>query len=238
MAHRPEPPTVAAIEHFALVARHVDAGRAVGCAGLARQAEIQRLGQLRGVPTLHERAVHHLLQDPGASTSGVLLVLRGLVARAHEATAGGQVGPALPHTRAAMDGIGETAAVVHESHATRRQDGTGLGQTQIGGNRYRLDQHARVEDVVRIHQPLELAEQVEGLARVHVLQQRAPGPAVTVLTGQRSAVGRDELGGSRDELLEDLRAVGQREVDAHVDAAVAEVPVRQGRRGGARPSAR
>src|SRR5699024_2807087 len=53
--------------------------------------------------------------------------------------------------------------------------------------------------------------------------------AVTVLTGSRAAVLRDESPGLHDEVVEDLDAVGavEGEIRAHVHAAVPEVTVGQ-----------
>src|SRR5690606_34889853 len=87
----------------------------------AGQAQVEGLGHGRAVPGSDERAVcstgagatDQLLQDAGAATGDVLLVLGGQVARTHEPAGGGGVGAALPDAGAPVDGGGD-AAVLQE----------------------------------------------------------------------------------------------------------------------------
>ena len=65
------------------------------------------------------------------------------------------------------------------------------------------------------------------LGAEHLGQQRGAGLAVAVFAGERAAVGDDDVGGAVDELAEgeDAGLGLEVEVEAHVDAALAEVAV-------------
>ena len=60
----------------------------------------------------------------------------------------------------------------------------GLDHPQVGVHRPRVDEHPGVEQVVRVEERLDPAEEGQRRAGVHERQQRAAGPAVAVLAGQ------------------------------------------------------
>ena len=181
---------VRTVQHLRLVLRHVDAGRAVRRARLAGQAEVERLVHLGRRPAAaDERAVRHLLQHARAAAGRVLLVPRRQVGRAHEAAGRGAVRAALADADAAVQRGGQVARRRARTR-TRAvgQQRAGVRAAQVGVERARPDQHAGVEQVARVEQVLERAEQVDRLRGVHDRQQLRAGAAVAVLAGQRPAV--------------------------------------------------
>ena len=224
--HRAHPPAVALREELGLVGGHVDPDRAVALAPLARQAQVQRLGHLVGLPAvLDHLAVRHLEQQPGASPRGVHLLARGPEARAHHPAVRGD---ALAHAQAAAGGAGEAAAVVRE----RERGGVAQGgkpdeDPQVVVQPGRPHDAIRVEPAVGVPDPLELLEGPDDRWRIHAGEQFGPGRAVAVLAGQRPAVRDGEVGRVLQERSEvrDPGAGCEVEVDPDVQAAVAEVPV-------------
>ena len=105
----------------------------------------------------------------------------------------------------------------------RPRAGGGLGLVHGGG------EHPGVEEVVRVEDVLDAREQVEHVGGVHEAQEFAAGAPVAVLAGDGTAVGGADAGRG---LQEDARvgdALGgvERHGEAHVHAAVAEVPVQE-----------
>ena len=100
-------------------------------------------------------------------------------------------------------------------------------QPQVGLHGSRLDEDTGVQEVVGVEEVLDGGEQAERLGRVHPRQQCRPGSPVAVLAGHAAAVPGSQGGGRLDESPEPPGAVplAQREVDAHVHAAVTEVAV-------------
>src|SRR5205085_12119468 len=78
---------------------------------------------------------------------------------------------------------------------------------------------------------LELAKRLHELVAVHPRQQLGERLPVAVLAGERTAEGRHEVGRTLEERAEGATPVGrgQLEVDARVDAALAEVAVQRRR---------
>ena len=227
--HRPQLPAICTVQHLGLVLSHVDARGAVRRARLAGQAQVEGVVHLgRGPAAGDERAVRHLLQHPRAPAGGVLLVLRRQVRRAHEPAGRGAVRPALADADAAVQRGRQVAGVVREREAvTVGQQRAGPRAAQVGVQRARADEHAGVEQVARVEEVLERAEQVDRLRRVHDREQLGAGATVAVLPGQRAAVRRDERRGVGHERAQRGAGALQRDVEAQVDAPVAEVPVRE-----------
>ena len=213
-------------QELGLVAGHVDVDRAVGLAALARQTQVQGLADLRRPPAaLDDLAGGHLEQQASPAAGGVLLLPGYPVAGAHDAALGGQ---APPDTHAPSRRADEAVAVVGErqSRATA-QGGRGDEDTEVVVQPGGVDDAVGVHEPVGVERPLELRERGEDVRRVHTVQQLRPGLAVAVLAGERAAVLGDQVGGLLDEPPEvgDSPLGEQVEVDADVDAAVAEVPV-------------
>ena len=106
---------------------------------------------------------------------------------------------------------------------TQRQ----LSQTNRLVESIGVDDDSGIEQMLRIEEALDLGEQIECRRGVHEAQQFGPGAAVPVLPGDRPAVAGDELRGRDHEIAHHLTAVRvlEREVHAHVQAAVTEVPI-------------
>ncbi|MGX1222642.1 hypothetical protein RKD42_003901 [Streptomyces ambofaciens] len=222
-------PGVVVVQELRLVRGHVDLDRAVGAAALAGQAQVQGVPDLRRPPAVrHQLAREHLVQQTGPPPRGVLLLPRRPEGRAHHTRARHRRRTALGDPDAAAHRRREVAAVgrVAERHVHRlpRQD----GEAEVRVEGCRADQHAGVEEVVRVPDGLRAFEEGDGLRAVHPRQQLGPRLPVAVLPGQRAAVRHDQV----RQLLREAAEAGhpgvrqQVEVDAYVDAAVPEVPVR------------
>ena len=129
MAEGAHASAVGAEERFGAVAGHVDAGGAVGGAGLAGEAQVEGLEDFGRVDGLDELRVRGFLEDAGAPSGHVLLLARGQVGGAHEGA--GHSGAAFADARAAVDGGREVAAVVAEGEAAVGGHGTRSNAAQI-----------------------------------------------------------------------------------------------------------
>ena len=100
-------------------------------------------------------------------------------------------------------------------------------ELHVGDDRIGVDHLVRVHPVVRVPDPLHLAERADQLLAVHLRQQLGPLLAVAVLARERAAVLDHEVGRLVEEATPGPQPAGaaQVEVDPAVDAAVAEVPV-------------
>ena len=89
-----------------------------------------------------------------------------------------------------------------------------------------------VHPVVGVEDRFDLFEEGDDLGSEHPGQQLAAGLAVAMLTGQRAAVGDDQVRGAFDEgpVVRDSIPGAHLERDPGVDAALAEVPVQRGLR--------
>ncbi len=221
----PSPSPVGLVQHFGFEGRHVDAGRAVGQASLARQAQIECFVYLRRLPRLvDEVPVEHFLQRPGTPAGGVLLLAGREEGRAHHPTGAGVVGAALADPGAPVDGLREVAAVLEIAEGQALPDLPGRRDAEVDVDGARVDEHSGVEDVLRIEDRLHGPEQRERVGRVHQGQQFAPGAAVAVLPRHRPAVFGDEFACFEEEFAEQSGNL-ERDVETDVDASVGEVPV-------------
>ena len=141
--------------------------------------------------------------------------------------AAGRVGPAFAHPDAAVHRGGQVAAVVGVGEAEPAVQRPGLRHAQVRVQRHRVDEHAGVERVARVEDGLDRGHDLDGFGRVHGGQQLAAGPAVAVLTRHRAAVRAHQLRRGDHEPAVAGRRGREREVDADVHAAVAEVAVAQ-----------
>ncbi len=231
MGRRTPPPRVVVVEELRLVRGHVDPDRTVGAAALAGQTQVEGVPDLRRPPAVrHQLAREHLVQQPGTPARGVFLLSGRPEGRAHDGGARRRGCAALRDPDTPAHGRREVAAVrrVAEGHVDRAAAGE-HGEAEVGVQRGRADQHARVEQVVRVPDRLRPLEQPHQLTAVHARQQLRPGLSVAVFAGQRAAVGDDQVGEVLREAAEagHTRVRQQVEVDTDVDAAVAEVPVRR-----------
>ena len=88
-------------------------------------------------PMLDDAAVEHLLQDPCPSSGGLSFVPCRLVRGHMNPPLPGQIGPALPDTYAAVQRIGDVAAIVRKGEPIRGQQVDGLRPAQLGVERIR-----------------------------------------------------------------------------------------------------
>ena len=139
----------------------------------------------------------------------------------------GVVGQALADAGAPVDRGRERPVVVGEPQH-RQHRAPGRRQPQVGVERRRVDQHAGVEQPVRVEQPLGLPDQVDGLARSTSAAAAPSGPgrhrARPTCCRRTTRPGRRRPRRSARKRRRPSRVV-EREVDPHVHAAVAEVAV-------------
>ena len=128
----------------------------------------------------------------------------------------------------AVPAIGTGSATILRGKSSRRESprpsaGGGLGLVHGGG------EHTGVEEVTGVEDVLDAGEQVEHLGGVHEAQELAAGAPVAVLAGDGAAVGRADAGRGLQERARVGDAFGgfERHGEAHVHAAVAEVPVQE-----------
>ena len=227
----PQPAPVVVVQELRLVRGHVDAHRAVAAAALAGQAQVERVVDLGRAPAV-------VISSPASISCSSRARPRvescsSPVARkdGHITAAGaGAVGAALGRRRRS-GGRPRRSRRRRAGSRTRAGAGARPGARRSGGCRRAArgsDEDAGVEPAVRVPEVLDLGESRDRVRRVHPRQQLGRGPAVAVLAGQRAAVarrrGRPRPRGSAEAPAR--RAGQQVEVDADVDAAVAEVPVR------------
>ena len=100
---------------------------------------------------------------------------------------------------------------------------------QVTVHRARIDQHAGIQQVLRVEGGLDLTEGLKCSGGVHRWEQLRPRSTVAVLARQRAAIASNQLGRFFDEspITPSSALLGQWEVDADVHASVAEVTVRQ-----------
>ena len=218
---------VVVVQEFSLVGGHVDVDRAVVRAALAGQAQVERVEHLAGLPAVGDRlAAQHLEQQPGPAPGGVLFVAGGPVAGAHGGVRLGD--PALADADAAQRSVREVAAVFGVAEPDRR-----AGRVVVGAELEVLVHPVGVDDLPRVHGPGRVPDALElthsGQQRLAVLLDEQFGLLLTVavLTGQRAAVGDDQVGGLAHERAVVGQPVGgaQVEADPRVHAALPEVAV-------------
>src|SRR5205814_2288356 len=150
---------------------HVDIDRAVVLAALAGEAEVERFLDRIALPAILERsAMHHLEQEMRAAARRMLLLARRDVARAHDTVLG--LVPAAFADPDAAHRSAVPAALRREGEAGVEPRRTVIGaEAEIGGDRVRIDDFARVHHAVRIPDRLELAERLDELGAVHLDEQ-------------------------------------------------------------------
>src|SRR5690606_30687236 len=131
------------------------------------------------------------------------------------------------------------------SHGGSLEGASGIGKLEIGFHasgrivgaeteavveRLGVNDLARVHDAVGGPDALELAEGFGDLLAIYAREQFALGEGVAVLCAQRAAVFHHEIGRLLNEAAESLDTGGshQIEVDAAVDASLAEVAIEGG----------
>ena len=220
---------VALTEHLVLDLRHVDAGGALGLAGLALDAEVERLGDaVAGHVGGGQAAVERLAQQVGPPARRVLLV-----AGDHEGGAHGAVelaAGALPVALLQRPGEAAVGAEV-EQGGGRLVDGL-RPQTQVVGEGRRVDDLARVEQALGVEGALQVAEGADQRGAEQPLHEDAPHDAVAVLAAEAAAELDDEVGDLRGDPGGHRQAVGPLEIHlrADVQAALAGVAVVGGAR--------
>ena len=220
---------VAPAEHLVLDLRHIDAGGALGLAGLALDAEVERLrdaiaGQVRG----GQAAVERLPQQVRPAAGRVLLVAgdhEGGAHRAVELAAG-----ALPV--ALLQRPGEAAVGAEVEHGARPLVDRLRPQPQVVLEGRRVDDLAGVEQPLRVEGALEVAEGPDQRRAEQPLHEDAPHDAVAVLAAEAAAELDHQVGDPRGDVGRHRQAVALLQVHlrADVQAALAGVAVVAGAR--------
>ena len=154
-------------EELGLVRGHVHTHGTFLLAALARQAQLEGLEDLVALPQIDlTGSVHHLEQEAGPASCGVLLLPGHHEARAHDAPA---QAPALPHADATQRGVREVAVVllVGEVHVDRLRPVV-LALAKIGEDGARIDDLAWIHLPVRVPDGLELPEGLDQLVAIHL----------------------------------------------------------------------
>src|SRR5262249_26854027 len=170
-------------------------------------------------------AFEHLEQQPCAAAGRVHLLARRHEARTHGAAV---EPPALADADAAQRRLREPAALVRKLEVRRDvRRVVGGAETQVVVDPTGTQHLAGIHPPRRIPDRLELVERRHQLWTVHARQQLAARLAVAVLAGERSAEADDQIGRALDEsaIRANPRGSLEIEVDARVDAALAEMPV-------------
>src|ERR1700733_23379 len=161
----------------------------------------------------------------GAAAGGVQLFAGGHKAGAH----GGGVGFAAgSYAYAALGGFGEGAVFFCVGEVRFGLPGFIVGaETEVFVDFVGVDELVGVHAVGGVEDVFELAEGSHEVFAEHFGVEGGAGLAVTVFSGERAAVSEGDVGGAVHELAEGEDAFGgfEVEVDAHVDAALAEVSV-------------
>ena len=175
---------------------HIDIRRTLRLASLARKTELHHLGQLRPDPGIAAAGEtfwglrQALPQHVGPGPGGVLLVARGHVARAHRA----------PHRRE-LATLANTGAFLSRpenplrgrkiKHRLQWHHGMGLGRRQDaqgGVHRRGIDDLPRIENALRIEEPLHFREHLIAAFPHHAADKFAPQPAIAMLAAERAAI--------------------------------------------------
>ncbi len=198
-------------------------------AGLAGEAEVEGFFDLFVLPLVGEDlALHELPEQMGAAASGVELFAGGHEAGAHGSGVGLAAGT---DADAAEGGGGEGAVVFGEGEVGFGLPGVVVGaEAEVFVELVGVDELAGVHAVGGVEDALEVAEGFHQLFAEHLGEERAAGLAVAVFAGEGAAVGEGDVGGAVHELaeVEDAGGSFEVEVEAHVDAALAEVAVHGG----------
>src|SRR5262249_30380150 len=157
-----------------------------------------------------------LEQEPRAPARRVALLAARHVARAHHAVLAAAA-PARADADAALRRAREAAAVLgvgEQALDLRRL--VARADAQVGSDRERIDHLAGFHLPVGVPDRLDLAERLDQLRPVHLLDQGGLRLPVAVLARDRAAVLHDEIGGLVQEALPVLQAVlgPQVEIDA------------------------
>ena len=191
---------VVVVQEFRLVGGHVDPDGAVAGAGFAGQAQIEGIPNCFGSPAVGDHlAAQHFLQGTGSSAGRVVFVVGGTIARTHHAAG---VAAATADADAARHCVEEAVRVMGVAECVRFGPDGWKGQgREVFGERLRIDDDSRVEDVGRVEESLHRGKEPEHAVAVHDGQQFAARAPIAVLTRERSAVLRHEVGGVGDEAV-------------------------------------
>src|SRR5579885_129531 len=225
---RPQFPRIMVSAEFGLISRHIDMDRAIAFAPFASEAKIERVFDLPAAPAICDHAtMQHLEEEPRAPACGILLLARCHIARAHHALlasfpaakADADAAPRRFRKAAVVFFIGEVVLDFRRL--------IGGADAQIGRDREGIDDFAGVHAARRIPDRLELAEGLDKLGAIHLLEERTARLAVAMLAGKRAAVADDEIRA----LVEKALPIGEASLRAQIernpamDEAIAEVAI-------------
>src|SRR5947207_1583979 len=169
-------------------------------------------------------ALYHFPEQVGSAASRVFLFASHAKTRTHDAAF---ISPAFAHSYASQHGPREAALVLRKLKMCFRLPWPICdSQTQIVIKPVRVDHFARVHLPVRIPDSFEFVEGLHQLRSEHFGEELCARLTVSVLARNRSAIADHKISG----LLYELSKFGNTilsfeiEVDAVVNAAIAEVP--------------
>ena len=212
-------------QHLDLHLGHVDAGRAFMAAGLAGDAEFQRLHHLVGGQRVRpELAGDRQPQRVGAAARDILLVAGRAIGRAHHA---------------ALELPAGAVVVAHLDRALKAAAGAGIGRPVERGLQLadaivrriakqrtvvhfgRIDDLAGIEQIVRIEALLDLAEIGNDARAEHRLVKFGAHQPVAMLAGMRALVFAHHLEGFFGDGAHRLDVLFELQIEhrAHMQAA-------------------
>ena len=235
-AARAQAAVVVVGEEFGFVSCDVHADRAFAFAAFAGEAKIERFFYLFAAPAVANKAIFfvltllvlalgHLKEQVGAAAGGVFFFAGGAVAGAHQAAI---FATAFAHADASERGLGEAAVVGWKFENCLWLPGRIVrAEAQVFVELVGLDHFSGIHLPIGIPRRFKFAEGLDELGAKHFRKQFGAGLAVAVFAGDGAAIADDEVGGCFHELTEFCDTIFrlQVEVDAGVNAAVAEVAV-------------
>ncbi len=193
------------VQELGLEPGHVDVRGALALAGLAFEAQVEHLADVRvGEAVKPELAGDGEPQQVGAAAGAVLLLAGRLERRAHRPleslSAGADAGAQLGRRQQAAVGREVEGGWHRGRHITR-------AIPQVRRQRRGVDDLAGVEQVVRVERTLQLAEGPVQHRAIHLLLERAADQSVAVLARERAAIPEHQLGDLAGDRLEPPHAV-------------------------------
>src|SRR5581483_5481833 len=217
-------------EELRFVPGHVHLHRALGLAGFAAEAKVERFVHGLALKALFtERARKHLPEQMGAAARRVLLVAGRAIARAHH--------PAFCIAARADADAALCRTLKRAAIRLKREElrsitfwGRDVEVAQVFDrvvDTHSIRDLARIHPVIRIPQHLELTEGLNKLGSEHLGQQRGARLAVAVFALERTAEAQHQVGSALNELAKRANTLFGAEVEVRpqMSASLAKVSI-------------